>query len=91
MLPFLIPLRAAAIAPTHAPLVLMRTTGAESPHLARKPNYDFEKRRKELDRKAKKEAKAEEKLRRKQEEAAGRPGEPEPDAGSPDEETPRPE
>jgi hypothetical protein len=30
--------------------------------LARKPNYDFEKRRKELERKAKKEAKAQRKL-----------------------------
>ncbi len=30
--------------------------------MARKPNYDFEKRRKELDRKAKKEAKAQRKL-----------------------------
>ena len=35
--------------------------------MARKPNYDFEKRRKELDRKAKKD----EKLRRKREQAAG--------------------
>jgi hypothetical protein len=34
--------------------------------VARKPNYDFEKRKKELDRKAKKE----EKLRRKREGAA---------------------
>ena len=39
------------------------------PHLARKPNYDFEKRRKELDRKAKKDAKREERLQRKQENA----------------------
>ena len=38
--------------------------------LARKPNYDFEKRRKELDRKAKKDAKREERLQRKQENAA---------------------
>ena len=30
--------------------------------MARKPNYDFEKRRKELERKAKKEAKAQRKL-----------------------------
>lgn len=30
--------------------------------MARKPNYDFEKRRKEMDRKAKKEAKAQRKL-----------------------------
>ena len=36
-------------------------------HLARKPNYNFEKRRKELDRQAKKDAKREEKLRRKAE------------------------
>jgi hypothetical protein len=33
--------------------------------LARKPNYDFEKRRKEQDRKAKKDAKREDRLRRK--------------------------
>jgi hypothetical protein len=37
--------------------------------LARKPNYDFEKRRKELDRKAKKDAKREDRLQRKNEEA----------------------
>ena len=48
---------------------LERTTGVETPHLARKPNYDFEKRRKELDRKAKKDAKREERLQRKQENA----------------------
>jgi hypothetical protein len=41
------------------------TTGAESPPLARKPNYDFEKRRKELDRKAKKDAKREDRRRRR--------------------------
>ena len=35
--------------------------------MARKPNYNFEKRNKELARQAKKEAKREEKLRRKQE------------------------
>ena len=35
--------------------------------MARKPNYDFEKRRKELDRKAKKDARKEEKQRRKDE------------------------
>jgi hypothetical protein len=33
--------------------------------LAKKPNYDFEKRRKELDRKAKKDAKRAEKQRRR--------------------------
>ena len=34
--------------------------------MARKPNYDFEKRRKELDRKAKKDARREEKQARKE-------------------------
>ena len=33
--------------------------------MAKKPNYDFEKRRKELDRKAKKDAKRAERLRRR--------------------------
>lgn len=33
--------------------------------MARKPNYDFEKRKKEQDRKAKKDAKREERLARK--------------------------
>lgn len=41
--------------------------------MARKPNYDFEKRRKEMERKAKKDAKLEEKRRRRE------AGEPEPD------------
>ncbi len=40
--------------------------------MARKPNYDFERRRKELERKNRKEAKREERLRRK---AAGLPEE----------------
>ena len=35
--------------------------------MERKPNYDFEKRRKEQERAAKKEAKREDRLRRKQE------------------------
>jgi hypothetical protein len=35
--------------------------------VAKKPNYDFEKRKKELDRKAKKDGKREERLRRKRE------------------------
>ena len=52
-----------------ADTTLESTNGAESPHLARKPNYDFEKRRKELDRKAKKDAKREERLQRKKENA----------------------
>ena len=40
----------------------------------RKPNYDFEKRRKEMDRKAKKDARREEKrLRREQQEGGGGP------------------
>lgn len=33
--------------------------------MAKKPNYDFEKRRKELDRKAKKDAKREDRLQRR--------------------------
>ena len=37
--------------------------------LPKKPNYDFEKRRKEQDRKQKKDAKREERLQRKQENA----------------------
>lgn len=40
--------------------------------MARKPNYDFERRKKEMDRKNKKEAKKEERARRK---AAGLPEE----------------
>ena len=32
--------------------------------MARKPNYDFEKRKKEMDRKAKKDAKREDRLQR---------------------------
>jgi hypothetical protein len=39
--------------------------------VARKPNYDFEKRRKELDRKAKKDARAEEKRLRKEDGGEG--------------------
>jgi hypothetical protein len=41
--------------------------------VARKPNYDFEKRKKELDRKAKKEAKREDRLRRRREGATDEP------------------
>ena len=52
-----------------------RTTGAEPPHLARKPNYDYEKRKKELDRKAKKEAKREDRLQRQRDRASVEPGE----------------
>ncbi len=52
-----------------------RTTGAEPPHLARKPNYDYEKRKKELDRKAKKEAKREDRLQRQRDKASVEPGE----------------
>jgi hypothetical protein len=37
----------------------------EDTRLAKKPNYDFEKRRKELDRKQKKDAKRDERLARK--------------------------
>jgi hypothetical protein len=49
--------------------------------MARKPNYDFERRKKEQDRKAKKDAKAEAKLQRKRDEATQENGgEPSPDA-----------
>lgn len=47
--------------------------------MARKPNYDFEKRRKELERKAKKDAKAQRKL-----DNAGRPEDGEPQADGAD-------
>jgi hypothetical protein len=49
------------------PPTLSGTTGAESPPLARKPNYGFEKRRKEIDRKAKKDAKREARQQRRRE------------------------
>ena len=52
--------------------------------MARKPNYDFEKRRKEMDRQAKKDAKREERQRRKE------AGEPEPIDDRPDLNAPRP-
>jgi hypothetical protein len=52
--------------------------------LARKPNYDFEKRRKEMDRQAKKDAKREERQRRKE------AGEPEPVDERPDLNSPLP-
>jgi hypothetical protein len=42
-----------------------RITVAEGSRLAKKPNYDFEKRRKEMERKKKKDAKREERLQRK--------------------------
>jgi hypothetical protein len=45
--------------------------------LARKPNYNFEKRKKELDRKARKDAKLEDRRRRREEnqpEGADTPG-----------------
>ena len=48
------------------------TTGAEAPRLAKKPNYDFEKRKKELERKAKTDAKREEKRRRREDSADDR-------------------
>lgn len=45
--------------------LLSDTHASELPRLARKPNYDYEKRRKEMERQAKKDAKKEERLRRK--------------------------
>jgi len=55
-----------------------RITVAEGTRLAKKPNYDFEKRRKELERKQKKDAKREERLYRKKN---GLPEEGEPGEG----------
>src|SRR5688572_26316716 len=52
----------------HLPVSHPRSTiGAEAPPLARKPNYGFEKRKKEMDRKAKKDAKREDRRRRREE------------------------
>jgi hypothetical protein len=60
--------------------------------LARKPNYQFEKRRRELDRKAKKEARAEDRRRRRAEGLADTGAEGE-DAATPpaSDETPDPD
>jgi hypothetical protein len=49
--------------------------------LARKPNYDFEKRRKEIERKAKKDAKREERLNRRREGATDSDSDGQPAAG----------
>ncbi len=55
--------------------------------MARKPNYDFEKRKKETERKAKKDAKREERAQRRQDsanegEAPGTDESAEPESGS---------
>jgi hypothetical protein len=50
----------------------------ESTPLARKPNYGFEKRKKEMDRKAKKDAKRESRLQRRREGATADPEQPTP-------------
>ena len=50
---------------TAAAIPAGRITEAEDTRLAKKPNYDFEKRRKELDRKQKKDAKRDERLQRR--------------------------
>src|SRR5256884_7649483 len=47
-----------------------RATGSESPPVARPPNYEFEKRRKEQERKANKDAKREERRLRREQQAA---------------------
>lgn len=52
----------------------MRLTHSEHQALAKKPNYDFEKRKKEQDRKKKKDAKREERLLRKR--GDGEPADP---------------
>lgn len=46
--------------------------------MARKPNYGFEKRKKEMDRKAKKDAKREDRLQRRREGATAEPEQPVP-------------
>ncbi len=51
--------------------------------MPRKPNYNFEKRQKELARQQKKETKRQEKLDRKQAERSVEPDEGQPDAGAP--------
>ena len=50
--------------------------------MARKPNYDFEKRKKEMDRKAKKDAKREDRLQRQRTDEEGQPLPPETDEGA---------
>lgn len=57
-------------------------TPAEQP-LAKKPNYDYEKRRKELERKQKKDAKREDRLQRRRDSNSDAPdGADQPDAGT---------
>ncbi|HUF25527.1 MAG TPA: hypothetical protein VMM18_01000 [Gemmatimonadaceae bacterium] len=63
-------------------IILTRTTGAEPPPMARKPNYGFEKRKKEQDRKAKKDAKRADRQQRRGERQEGE-GEGEGDATDP--------
>lgn len=48
--------------------------------MARKPNYNFEKRKKETDRKAKRDAKREDRLQRKREGIPADPDQPAPPA-----------
>ena len=70
--------------PSTHPLSISSTTQAETPHLPKKPNYNFEKRRKELEKKTKREMKQAEKRRRKGESATSQPEEsalPVPDEG----------
>jgi hypothetical protein len=68
---------------------LVSTTGAEPPLLARKPNYGFEKRKKEMDRKAKKDAKREDRNRRREEARQDDVGVPPPNGdGAPDSSSP---
>lgn len=55
--------------------------------MVRKPNYDFDKRRKELDRKAKKEAKRSDRQQRRDERQADDPSAPESPALSDEQES----
>jgi len=70
--------RTVSVVRSAAACVSGRITAAEGTRLAKKPNYDFEKRRKEMDRKQKKDAKREERLYRKKN---GLPEEGEPGEG----------
>jgi hypothetical protein len=59
--------------------------------LARKPNYGFEKRKKELDRQAKRDAKREDRRRRREEGATDDTGVPQAPAGPDDRGEPGPD
>jgi hypothetical protein len=57
----------------HVHARISSTIKAEAPQVAKKPNYNFEKRRKELEKKVKREKKQEERKRRKEGSATSEP------------------